>query len=254
MRARVLGVVVLVAAVGAVARADDKPLDRTDLDRRIVKVVYETALLGTDLWNKGNKHDECFRVYQGALMALQPMLDHRPKLAASIQAKLDKVRGMKAIEGAFLLREALDEIQNEIAPGAKTDTKVDTKTATLWDRLGGATGVKKIADDLFAQAIEDKKVNVLRAGAVKLGATEVAAVKQKLVELISEATGGPIKYTGPDLKTAFAGMKVTNEEFDAFVAVLKDVLKKDKVAQADADELVKKVEGAKTQIVEGKGM
>ena len=49
MRARILGVVVLAAAAGAVARADDRPLDRTELDRRVVKVVYDTALIGTEL-------------------------------------------------------------------------------------------------------------------------------------------------------------------------------------------------------------
>lgn len=255
MRARLVSAAVLFVAVGAATRADDKPLDRTDLDRRVVKVVYESALLGTDVFNKG-KHDECFRLYQGTLAAVHPLLDHRPKLAASVRAKMEKALAMKAAEGAFVLREALDEIQNEIAPGPKPDpkeVKVEPKKTALWDRLGGEPGVKKVIDDLIAVAIEDKDVNLLRDGKYKLDAKGVAGFKRSLVEMISETTGGPLKYTGKDMKTAHAGMKITDKEFDALAAHLAAVLKKNKVAQDDADALMKIVGGTKPLIVEGKG-
>src|SRR5262245_18424637 len=104
MRARVLAAAVLFAAVGSLVQADDRPLERLDLDKRVVKIVYEASLLGTDVFNKG-KHEECFRLYQGTLSAVQPLLDHRPKLAASVKAKLEKANGMKAADGAFVLRE-----------------------------------------------------------------------------------------------------------------------------------------------------
>lgn len=257
MRARILAAAALVLAVTGLARAEDRPVDRTEVDRRVVKVVYETAVMGTEMFNKGN-HEGCFRLYQGTLLGVQPMLDHRPKLAASVKEKLDKARGMKAPEGAFELRAALDEVQHEIAPGAKTDAKVDPKvdpkkTATLWDRLGGEPGVKKVVDDLFALAIEDKDVNLLRDGKVKLDAKGVANFKLKLVEMISETTGGPLKYSGKEMGVAHAGMKITEKEFDAFGKVLVDVLKKNKVAQADIDDLMKIIVATKKFIVEGKG-
>ena len=249
MRTRFLTAVVLVLAIGSVIQAEEKPLDRTDLDKRIVKVVYETAVLCTDIFNKGN-HEGCFRLYQGSLLALQPMLDHRPKLAASVKEKLEKAKGMKAAEGAFVLREALDDIQHEIAPSPKPEVKVEPKK-TLWDRLGGTAGVTKVVDDLVAVTIEDPKVNLLRGK--KLDAKGVASFKDSVVAFISEATGGPIKYTGKDMKTAHAGLKITSDEFDAFTEHLKDVLKKNKVAQADIDEVMKLVGTTKKDIVEGKG-
>src|SRR5262245_29223333 len=104
------------------ARADDKPLDRAELDKRAAKVAYDAALAGSDLFNKG-RHDECVRLYQGALMALLPMLDHQPMLTATVKDKLDKAQGLRAIEGAFVLREALDAVIGKPKPGKP-----------LWDR------------------------------------------------------------------------------------------------------------------------
>ena len=251
MRARALALVVFVLAAGSMTRAEDRALERVDLDKRVVKTVYETAVLGTELWNKSQNYEGCFRLYQGTLAAVIPLLDHRPKLAAMAKDKFDKAKSMKAVEGATLLREALDEIQNEIAPGSKPDPKVEPKKTTLWERLGEEKGVKKIVDDLLSLAIEDKDVNLLRGK--KLDLQGVSHFKEMLVAFISEGTGGPIKYKGKDMKTAHAGMKITDKEFDALGAILVDVLKKNKVAQADIDELMKAVAATKKDIVEGKG-
>ncbi|MFO0823324.1 MAG: hypothetical protein U0792_09415, partial [Gemmataceae bacterium] len=198
---------VLLLACSTLARAEQKPLDRGELDRRVVKVVYEAALLGTEVFND-KKHDECFRLYQGTLLAVLPMLDHRPRLAASVKEKLDKAKSLKAAEGAFVLREALDEIQNEIAPNPKaelkTEPKAEPKKTTLWDRLGGEPGVTKVINELLGAALEDKKVNLLRDGTVKLDAKGMAHLKKMLLEMVSEVTGGPLKYTGKSMKEAHA--------------------------------------------------
>ena len=257
MAVRVLGALALVLAVWGASRADDRPLDRGEVDKRVVKAVYEAAVQGTEMWNKSANYEGCFRLYQGTLAAVVPLLDHRPKLAASARSKFDKAKGLGAVEGAILLREALDEIQHEIAPGPKPDPKVDPKVeakkTTLWERLGGEKGVKKIVDDIVADAIEKPEVNLLRGGAVKLDAAGVARFKQSMVDFVSEATGGPMKYKGKDMKSAHAGMKITEKEFDALAAVIADVLKKNKVAPADVDELMKAVNATKKDIVEGKG-
>jgi hemoglobin len=242
---------VLILAIGTATRADDTPLDRAELDRRVVFAVYDAAVKGTELWNKSQNYEGCFRLYQGTLAAVIPLLDHRPKLAAAAKAKLDKAASMTAVEGAFLLREALDDIQYDIAPGPKP--KIEPKKITLWDRLGGEKGVNKIVEDLFNQAIEKPEVNLLRDKKVKLDAKGVAHLKQQLVDFISAATGGPFPYKGKDLKSAHAGMKITEKEFDALVKVFAEVLEKNKVAKADSDALLKAVNATKKEIVEGKG-
>jgi hemoglobin len=240
MRARVLGGVLLAAAVATAARADDAPLERSDLDRRVVKVVYESALQGTEIYNKGN-YEGCYRLYQGTLMALQPLLDHRPKLQASVLLRLQRAEGMKPTEGAFELRAALDEIQNEIAPSPK-------KTP-LWDRLGGEEKVRKAVHEFLMTTIENPKVNLTRDKTVKV---DLKKYEEALVQLISVNTGGPLKYTAEDLKKAHAGMKITAAEFDAYLADMEAAFKKVEVPDAEVKELIATLNLARSLIVEDK--
>jgi hemoglobin len=260
MRARILLAAVVLFAAGGLTRAQDKPLERAEIDKRVVGVVYDAAVKGTDIFNKGS-HEGCYRLYEGTLMAVAPMLDHRPKLQATVKMRLERAAKLKtAADGAFELRAALDEIQNEIAPakGATkgtdtkgTDTKAtDAKKESLWDRLGGEKAVKAVVHDFVLAAAEDKKVNFTRGKA--LDAKAVEHLEQMIVELISANTGGPLKYTGKDMKSVHKGMMITDDEFNALGAVLVATLKKYKVPQSDIDELVKIVESTRKDIVEKK--
>ncbi len=243
MRARILAAVLVLVGAGWLTRAQDKPLERADLDKRVVGAAYETAVMGTDIFNKGN-HEGCFRLYQGTLMGVAPLLDHRPKLQATVKMRLERASKMKASDGAFELRVALDEIQNEIAPPK------DGPKKALWDRLGGEAAVKAVVHDLVLAAAEDKKVNFTRDGKFPLTAKGVEHLEKMLVEFVSSATGGPLKYTGKSMKESHKGMAVTDAEFDALAGVLVATLKKFKVPQAETDELVKIVAGTRGDIVE----
>src|SRR5262245_56655391 len=64
--------------------ADSKPTERTAADRRAAKGAVDAIGVGSDLYNRGN-HEGCYRVYQGAVVALLPGLDHRPKLAEVVK-------------------------------------------------------------------------------------------------------------------------------------------------------------------------
>jgi hemoglobin len=243
MRARVLLAVVVMAGTVGLARADDKPLERADLNKRIVGAVYESAVKGTDIFNKGN-HEGCARLYEGTLIALVPMLDHRAKLQATVKMRLANAAKMKAADAAFELRTALDEIQNDIAPpkgGAKK---------TLWDRLGGEAAVKVVVHDVVFAAIDDPKVNFTRGK--KIDPKALPGLEKSLVEFVSSVTGGPLKYTGKSMKDAHKGMMITDAEFDALGGILVAVLKNHKVPQPEIDELVKIVESTRKDIVEPK--
>jgi hemoglobin len=242
MRTRVLlSALVLVGSFG-LARAQDKPLERADLDKRVVTAAYEAARLGTDLFNPpSNNHEGCFRLYQGTLLAVAPLLDHRPKLQATVKARLERAAKMKAPDAAFELRTALDEIQNEIAPGAKK---------ALWDRLGGEAAVKAVVHDFVLVAIDNPKVNFTRGA--KIDPKALPAIEKSIVEMVSSVTGGPLKYTGKDMKTAHKGMAITDAEFDAMAGDLIATLRKYKVPQPEIDELVKIVASTRPLVVEKK--
>jgi hemoglobin len=75
-------------------------------------------------------------------------------------------------------------------------------------------------------------------------------LKKHLVDMIGAASGGPQKYTGRDMKTAHAGMKITDAEFDALAADLIESLNKFKVPEAEQKELLGVVGSTRKDIVE----
>jgi hemoglobin len=228
----------LLVLVASSLAADDKPLERAEIDKRAAKVAYEAALAGTDIYNGGD-HAGCERLYQGTLQALLPMLDHRPNLVATITEKLASAKGQRAAQAATTLREALDAIMGHVKPAP-----------TLWERLGGEKVVREIVHEAGTAAGTDPKVNFNRGGQYKLDEKGVARLEQLLVECVSAASGGPLKYSGKDLATIHKGMKITDAEFDALMGHIIETLKKHKIGQKESDELVAGVEGTRKLIVE----
>jgi len=219
------------------------PLSRADIDKAAGDAAHNAIELGVKLWQNEN-YEGTFRLYQGTLIGLEGLLDHRPKLTVLIKDSLDQTWKMKPEEGAFQLRRTLDAIQLETS-GLGTLEK-----GPLWDRLGGEKKVKVIVHDFIAAAIKDPKVNFSRNGKYKLGDKLVARIEEEMVDLIgAELASGPLIYQGRDIQRTHAGMKITDAEYDAFVGHIADALKKNKVDAADANELVRKFREVKIYFV-----
>jgi hemoglobin len=243
MRSMAAVLVLLVSFSTASAQGDDKPVPRAELEKWAVSVAHDAAVMGTDLFNVKKNPEGCFRLYQGTLMAVLPMIEHRTAVAASVKAKLAKAKTMTAHDGAFILREAIDEVLAINAP-----------KKPLWERLGGEAAVRAVVGDFLVAIANDPKVNVTRDGKYPLNAAGVKKLEQLLVEQISSVTGGPLKYTGRDMKTTHAGMRITEDEFNAAAGHLIAVLKKYKVPDAERDELVGIIASTKKDIVDDRVM
>jgi hemoglobin len=217
------------------------PLPRSEVDARAAQVAYDTVLTGANQFNSGNV-DECLLLYQSTLNALLPFLDHRPELVKLIGDKVTKSKGLtKSADKAFALREALDAIMG---------TQFTQKP--LWDRLGGQPAVEAVVHDFVAATAANPKVNFTRDGKFKLDAAGIKKFEGQLVQMVSSATGGPMKYEGKDMKAAHAGMKISDDEFNAMLTDFVLALNKNKVPKAEMDELITIVSGTRADIVEPK--
>ena len=83
----------------------------------------------------------------------------------------------------------------------------------------------------------------------KLNNEQVAKLKVHLIDQICEATGGPCKYTGRDMKTTHKGMKISEAEWNATVENLSKALDKNSVAPKDKTELLGLLAPMKADIV-----
>ena len=126
-----------------------------------------------------------------------------------------------------------------------------TAQKPLYDRLGGRAAIVAVVDDFVSNCAADTRINSFFAATTK-DPKRMAAFKTNLVDQICEASGGPCKYTGKDMKTAHAGMGISNTHFDALVEDLQKTLDKFKVAAPDQKALLGVLSPMRAQIVERK--
>ena len=119
----------------------------------------------------------------------------------------------------------------------------DPTAATLYDRLGGKDAITAVVDDFVANVAADTRINARFANA------DIPRLKTMLVDQICEATGGPCKYTGKDMRTSHTGMKITEAEFNALVEDLAQALDKHKVGETEKSQLLGALGAMKGDIV-----
>jgi|SRR5579884_3566848 len=233
--------------------ADEKKAEKGEhagKNKAIVDSLATVINKGADIFNSGDYYG-CYRLYEGALLGVKPLLEHKPALQKRIDDAFAEAERQSTVpDRAFALRRAIDDIRKDLKGGGGTSTGANT----LWDRLGGEANVKKVVDDFVTLAAGDKKVNFFRSEEKKkefLSRPEnVTHLKEGLVDFVSSATGGPRKYTGPSMKEVHKGMKITDAEFDALAADLKKALEKNGAKPDDVKAVLDAVNGTRKDIVE----
>ncbi|CAN5533088.1 hypothetical protein BH11MYX1_BH11MYX1_13830 [soil metagenome] len=130
--------------------------------------------------------------------------------------------------------------------GAKKDDggTMAPKGDTLYARLGGEAGVKGVVKDFVENNVaKDARINAFFNNA------DIPGFEKKLYEQLCAASGGGCTYTGKDMKTAHAGMKVKQADFDALVEDFVKALDNAKVADADKQILLGVLGPMKADIV-----
>jgi truncated hemoglobin YjbI len=171
---------------------------------------------------------------------------------ADLKKALEK-NDVKGDDAAAVLKAVEATRKDIVEPKPPEKEEKDKPAAELWDQLGGEKVVAKVMDDFVDLAAKNPKADFTRGGKHKPDDKQVVELKKRLVEMVSEATGGPLKYTGKDMKEAHKGMNITDAEFDALADDLKKALEKNGVKADVAGELLKIVEGTRKHIVEKKG-
>jgi hemoglobin len=120
------------------------------------------------------------------------------------------------------------------------------RALSLYQELGRREGISGIVDDFVANVIADNRIN---ARFKPLQPAQVSRLRSNLADQICEATGGPCAYLGRDMKTAHAGMKITEAEWNATVEALVKALDKHNVPVGAKNALLGRLAPMKPDIV-----
>lgn len=134
---------------------------------------------------------------------------------------------------------------------ALSATPVQAKGASLYQNLGGKKAIVAVVDEFVGRVAADQRINAFFA-TTAADPKRLASFKRKLVDQICQASGGPCKYKGKNMKAAHAGMGVNDANFNALVEDLVGALDKFKVATTDKNALLGVLGPMQSDIVEKK--
>ena len=84
---------------------------------------------------------------------------------------------------------------------------------TLYERLGGYDAISAVANDLLPRLQADPQ---LARFWQNRGEDGVKRERQLLIDFLCSSAGGPLYYTGRDMKTSHKGMRIGETDWSAF--------------------------------------
>ena len=118
---------------------------------------------------------------------------------------------------------------------------------TLYERLGGYDAISAVANNLLPRLQADPQ---LARYWQHRGEDGVNREKQLLIDFLCSSAGGPLYYTGRDMKTSHKGMKISESDWSAFLGHVNATLEAFQVPQPERDQVVAFVQSTKPDIVE----
>ena len=116
--------------------------------------------------------------------------------------------------------------------------------APLYEKLGGRSGVEALVDDVLSRAVADSILAPWFARA------DMPRLRAHLIDQIGQASGGPERYAGRDMKTTHAGLGIDDAAFDAMMRVFAASLDHRGVGEAQKRILLGVLEPMRADIVE----
>jgi hemoglobin len=118
---------------------------------------------------------------------------------------------------------------------------------SLYERLGGYDGITAFANDLLPRLQADSQLGRFWQNR---GDDGIAREKQLLIDYLCASAGGPMYYTGPDMKTSHRGMKISESDWAIFLQHAGATMETLQLPKQECNEIVAFVLSLKADIVE----
>jgi hemoglobin len=124
---------------------------------------------------------------------------------------------------------------------------------SLYNRLGGVYSIATVVDDFVDRIMVDPRLNANPQVDEAHHRVPPAGFKYLVTEMVCWATGGPQKYTGKSMLDSHAHLKITSQEWEAFLDDFQQTLNKFAVPTDEQAELKAIVNSTRSDIVVAAG-
>ena len=122
-----------------------------------------------------------------------------------------------------------------------------SEAKSLYARLGGYDAIAAVADNLVSRLMSDARLGRFWA---HRGEDGVRREKQLLIDFLCHSAGGPLLYTGRDMKSSHKGMRISEDDWSALLMHLNAALDHFQDPAAEKEAVVGFVQSTKAEIVE----
>ena len=122
-----------------------------------------------------------------------------------------------------------------------------SEVQSLYTRLGGYDAIAAVSENLVARLMADPLLGRFWANRSDDG---IRREKQLLIDFLCHSAGGPLFYTGRDMKTSHKGMKISEADWAAFMSHVSATLDHFGVPALERSQVVAFVESTKSDMVE----
>jgi hemoglobin len=108
---------------------------------------------------------------------------------------------------------------------------------TLYERLGGVYSIAVVVDDFIDRIMVDGRLNANAAVDEAHHRVSAQGFKYLVTEMVCFATGGPQQYSGRSMEESHLRLKITPDEWTAFLDDFQQTLDKFGVPAGEQQEL-----------------
>ncbi len=116
-------------------------------------------------------------------------------------------------------------------------------TRSLYERLGGEKGVRKIGDDILDKNRSNPSIGHY------FHHVDMDTLKQLVFEFFSMGLGGPHKYTGRDMVSSHQGLDISEADFDIANEDVVTALEENGIGGPEIDEIISILNSMKQDVI-----
>jgi hemoglobin len=114
---------------------------------------------------------------------------------------------------------------------------------TIYGEIGGREAVEAVVDDFYDRVLSDEQLLPY------FEEFDMDELRAHQVQFISAVAGGPVDYTGRDMREAHAHLDIREEDFDAVATYLERALRENGVRDENVAAIMDEVADLKAPVL-----